>query len=183
MRRTRAGTADALARRFDSRGGAAYLGEQVTIAEHMLQAAALAASSGAAEPLVVAALVHDIGHLVDEDASATDWHRRHDTIGGAYLERWFEPAVSEPVRLHVEAKRYLCAVEPDYLARLSPASLHTLGLQGGPMEAAEIKDFEAHPRAPEAVRLRRWDEAAKVPGRAVPEFSDYRRLVESLAVV
>ena len=91
--------------------------------------------------------------------------------------------MSAPARLHVEAKRYLCAVEPDYGRNLSPASLHTLALQGGPMDTTQIREFESQPQASDAVMLRRWDDAAKVPDRSAAEFGDYRRLIESLAVV
>ena len=181
--RARARVAAALGRRIEARGGAAYLGEPVTIAQHMLQTAALAVAAGAAEALVAAALLHDIGHLMADDACERDRLRRHDEIGGAYAARWFGPEVVQPLRLHVAAKRYLCAVEPAYRDLLSPASAHTLALQGGAMDAAQVRAFEAHRYADEAVTLRRWDEAAKVPGREVAPFAHYRPLIESLVAL
>jgi gamma-butyrobetaine dioxygenase len=97
------------------------------------------------------------------------------------LARWFGPEVTEPVRLHVAAKRYLCAVEPGYLAALSPASVHSLGLQGGPMTDAEARAFESNPYYRDAVRLRRWDDEAKVVGLAVPGIEHYRDRLEAAA--
>src|SRR5690349_24326992 len=124
----------------------------------MRQAGALAEAAGAPAPLVAAALLHDVGHLRSE----TD--ARHGTGGARWLAQWFGPEVTEPVRLHVAAKRYLCAVEPGYAETLSPASVYTLGVQGGPMRGAELAEFAAGPYADDACRLRRWDDAAKDPG-------------------
>jgi gamma-butyrobetaine dioxygenase len=106
---------------------------------------------------------------------------RHSHQGADWLAPWFGPAVTEPVRLHVAAKRYLCATEPDYFARLSPASVHTLSVQGGPMRPAEAARFAAEPFAEDAVRLRRWDDAAKDADAEVPDFTHYRDLLTELA--
>jgi len=168
---------------FASDGAREYLGEPVTQASHMLQAAALAQASAAPPPLVAAALLHDVGHFT----SAITGHdlmrgadNRHSAAGADWLAQWFGNEVTEPVRLHVAAKRYLCAVEPGYLAALSPASVYTLGVQGGPMEAAERAEFEAHPQGGAALRLRRWDDAAKDPAASPPAFGYYRPLLRRL---
>ncbi len=130
---------------FDRRGADSYLGEQVTMSAHMLQAAALAEAEAAPPALVAAALLHDIGHYTNEfpeDALERGIDNEHETAGARVLAPWFDADVTDPVRLHVAAKRYLCAVDPGYFARLSPASVHTLGLQGGPMAPAEIAAFD-----------------------------------------
>ena len=140
---------------FAGEGGRDYLGEPVTQAAHMLQAAALAQQCGAPPPLVAAALLHDVGHFTSA-VSGHDLMRgtdnRHSDAGADWLAQWFGEEVTEPVRLHVAAKRYLCAVEPGYLASLSPASVYTLNVQGGPMDAAERAEFEASQHAGAALR-------------------------------
>ena len=156
--------------------GQDYLGEAVTIAAHPLQAAALARAAGAPDTLVAAALLHDVGHLLD---GATD--RGHGADGARWLGRWFGEDVTEPVRLHVVAKRYLVATEPGYGARLSPASVETLHRQGGPMDEAAAVAFARDPRARAAVALRRWDDEAKDPAAAVPPLDAYQELLEGLA--
>jgi gamma-butyrobetaine dioxygenase len=179
--------ADAIAELFGSAGAADYLGEPVTLAAHLLQAGALAEAAGAPPALVAAALLHDVGHFpVAEDGltgrdlmAGTD--NRHGARGAAWLARWFPPAVTEPVRLHVPAKRYLCAVEPSYFGRLSEASVYTLSVQGGPMTEAEAREFAAHPYAADAVRVRRWDDEAKDPAATPPGFAHFRPLLEELA--
>jgi gamma-butyrobetaine dioxygenase len=161
---------------FEEHGKAAYFGEAVSQEEHALQAAHFAATDAAPESLVVAALVHDIGHLIDarEDAAARGIDARHEDAGFAWLARFFAPAVTEPVRLHVAAKRYLCAVDAQYLRALSPASIKSLELQGGPFTPAEVREFERLPFGQDAVRLRHWDDLGKVPGLAVPALAAYR---------
>jgi [1-hydroxy-2-(trimethylamino)ethyl]phosphonate dioxygenase len=148
-------------------------GEGMTMAQHALQSAALAEGEGADDRLVIAALLHDIGHFLQQLDDSYGYHK-HDRSGGDWLARHFGPEISEPARLHVAAKRYLCAVEPDYLAKLSPASVYTLSKQGGPMSPAEMAAFAAQPFAEAAVRLRRWDDGGKEPGLAVPDFAHYR---------
>ena len=143
---------------------------------HAHQAAHLAEQSGCDAALIVAALVHDIGHMVHdlgEDPAEDGVDDHHEDLGAAWLEVRFGPAVTEPVRLHVAAKRYLCGKEADYFARLSPDSVRSLALQGGPMSAADIAAFEARPHRAEAVQLRRFDEAAKVKGLEVPDVAHY----------
>lgn len=174
---------DVLAELFAEQGGNEYLGEPVTQAEHMLQAAACAEAAGAPDALVAAALLHDVGHFTGEISGhelmqGTD--NRHSHAGADWLAGWFPEAVTEPVRLHVAAKRYLCAVEPDYYDKLSEASVYTLGVQGGPMSPEEVAEFERGGYAADAVALRRWDEAAKDPeADDVPGFEHYRELLEN----
>jgi phosphonate degradation associated HDIG domain protein len=168
---------------FASEGAADYLGEDVTQAVHMLQTAALAERGGAGGALIAAALLHDVGHFTGA-VCGRDLMRgtddRHSEQGAAWLARWFGPEVTEPVRLHVDAKRYLCATEPGYLALLSPASLYTLGVQGGPMGHAERARFEASPQAADACRVRRWDDAAKDAEAGAPEFDHFRAVLREL---
>ncbi len=182
---------------FASEGASEYLGEPVTQAAHMLQAAHLAEREGAADALVAAALLHDVGHFKgaisgEQLMSGTDnWPaggfrgvvppELHSHSGADWLAQWFGPEVTEPVRLHVAAKRYLCAVEPGYAGTLSPASVYTLGVQGGPMHGAEVAEFAASPYAEDACRLRRWDDAAKDPGAPAPPFEHFRPLLARLA--
>src|SRR5215472_1943672 len=138
------GPVELIARLFAGDGAVEYLGEAVTQAEHMLQAAHLAELAGATDALVAAALLHDVGHFTGI-VSGHDLMRgadnRHSYAGADWLAQWFGPEVTEPVRLHVDAKRYLCAAEPGYAETLSPASVYTLGVQGGPMTGAEAAAF------------------------------------------
>lgn len=160
-----------------------YFGERVSQAAHMLQAAALAESSGAAAPLVAAALLHDVGHftgVITGHELMQGRDNQHAEAGADWLSQWFGPEVTGPIRLHVAAKRYLCAVEPGYLSGLSDASLYTLGVQGGPMGATEMAAFEAHPQSCDALRLRRWDDAAKDPAASPPAFGYYQPLLRRL---
>ncbi len=165
---------------FARRGAAAYHGEPVSQAEHALQAADLAEREGAPDRLVVAALLHDLGHLLDgqdEDLADRGVDGRHEEAGCAWLARHFGPEVTEPVRLHVAAKRYLCAVSPSYLDGLSPASRLSLTLQGGVMNDQEQAEFVSNPAHDDAVRLRYYDDTAKVPGLDVPGLEHYRERI------
>jgi phosphonate degradation associated HDIG domain protein len=158
-------------RLFAERGDSAYGGEAVSQREHALQAAHFARASGAGANLIAAALLHDVGHLLHhlpDDTPEAGVDDRHETVAGRWLARWFGAAVTGPVRLHVAAKRYLCAAEPGYLEQLSRPSRVSLDLQGGPMSDDERRRFEQSPHFAAAVALRRWDDAAKVPGLAVP---------------
>jgi gamma-butyrobetaine dioxygenase len=176
---------DAIERTFNSAEGMAYLGEDVTMIQHQLQAGALAIAAGCSDSLTLAALLHDIGHVIGREegeadaaeAMANDRDAHHDASGARWLSRWFGPDVTEPVRLHVAAKRFLVATEPDYAARLSAASVHTLRLQGGPMAPDEARDFAAHQFALDAVALRRLDEAAKDGSKDAPGFDTHRDLL------
>jgi gamma-butyrobetaine dioxygenase len=159
---------------FAGPGARDYLGEPVTIGAHMLQAGALAEAADADDPLAAAALLHDIGHLRGESDS------RHGAAGARWLSQWFGEAVTEPVRLHVAAKRYLCAAEPGYLGLLSAESVRTLALQGGPMTPDEQAAFEALPHARDAVAVRRWDDAAKDPAVTPPAFAHFAPLLAAL---
>ncbi|MEU9865357.1 phosphonate degradation HD-domain oxygenase [Streptomyces sp. NPDC047971] len=175
---------DILAALFDGEGSAAYLGEAVTQAQHMLQAGALAETAGAPPHLIAAALLHDVGHfrgtVTGRDLMEHGTDNRHSHTGADWLGQWFGPEVTEPVRLHVAAKRYLCAVEPGYADLLSEASVHTLAVQGGPMTDAQARAFAAHPGAGDAVAVRRWDEQAKDPDLPTPDFDHFRSLLAGL---
>ncbi len=152
----------------------------ITQLEHALQTALLAEQAGEPGSLVAAALLHDIGHMVQESGenpAADGVDDRHEQLGHAFLEQWFGPEVCEPVRLHVAAKRYLCATEAGYFGRLAPDSVLSLSLQGGPMAAAEVAAFAALPQAGAAVRLRCYDEQAKVKGLATPDVRHFLRHV------
>ncbi|MBV9892964.1 MAG: HD domain-containing protein [Chloroflexi bacterium] len=170
---------DALQELFETRGAAAYLGERVSVATHMLQAGALAQLDGAPDAVVAAALLHDVGHLVAPTSHESD--AQHETRGADWLAQLgFPRGVTEPVRLHVAAKRYLCATEPEYFEMLSPASKRSLVLQGGPMLPAEVEAFAQLPHAEDAVAVRRWDEAAKDPDAATPALDRFRQLLEDV---
>jgi gamma-butyrobetaine dioxygenase len=152
-----------------------HMGEPVPIGEHMLQAGALAGAAGADGALVAAALLHDIGHLLGAEED------RHGAAGANWLSQWFGDAVTEPVRLHVPAKRYLCAADAGYFGLLSAESVRTLSLQGGPMTAAEVAAFEALPHYRDAVSVRRWDDQAKDPAVTAPRFAHFAPLLGILA--
>ncbi len=165
-----------LAEVIGRRGAESYLGETVTMAEHMLQAAYLAEEMDGSDEMVAAALLHDIGHYTGEfpeDALDQGIDNCHEEAGAAVVERFFPPVVTDCVRHHVAAKRYLCATDPAYHDRLSAASVHSLGLQGGPMDAEEAAAFRAQPHLDEILQVRRWDEAAKIPGRKTPPLDHY----------
>ncbi len=165
---------EAIAELFAGPGARDYLGEPVTIGIHMRQAGALAEAAGADESLVAAALLHDIGHLRNETDS------RHGDAGAQWLSQWFGAAVTEPVRLHVAAKRYLCATEPGYFGLLSAESVRTLALQGGPMTSGQAAAFGALPFARDAVAVRRWDDEAKDAAVTAPEFGYFAPLLARL---
>ena len=158
--------------------------EVVTEREHALQCAAHASSAGAAPALVAAALLHDIGHLVLDDNVALDEDltvdHQHDAVGARHLARWFPPSVTAPIALHVEAKRFLCATEPEYFDALSPSSRRSLDVQGGPMTEGEVESFERRPGSSDAIAVRRWDDLGKVDGVVVPGFEHYVELLRGL---
>lgn len=165
-----------LAALFDERGQEEYHGEAVSQLEHALQCGALAVQAGANDETVVAALLHDIGHLLHrhgEDAAERGIDDRHEALGDRYLARCFGPGVCEPVKHHVAAKRYLCATDSSYRATLSSASETSLRLQGGPMSPRECAEFEHQPHFQATIDVRRWDDLAKVPGLEVPGFITY----------
>jgi [1-hydroxy-2-(trimethylamino)ethyl]phosphonate dioxygenase len=168
---------------LESGGAEAYFGEPVTVLEHCLQAAWFVHREGAEKTLIAAALLHDLGHLMHsegEDVAARGLDTQHEELGVAALGDHLPASVLDPIHLHVAAKRYLCFAEPDYMAALSPSSVESLALQGGPMSAPESETFLALPNAREALTLRRADDAAKVGGLEVPQLDAYRMLIESL---
>jgi gamma-butyrobetaine dioxygenase len=172
-----------IARLFGTVGTRCYPGQPVSRAAHMLQAAALAEAGRASPALIAAALLHDAGHFT-EVITGRDLmpgaDNRHGDVGADWLGQWFGPEVTEPIRLHVEAKRYLCAVEPGYIDTLSAAAMQTLSIQGGPMNPREAAVFEAEPAASAALRLRRWDDAAKDPARIIPPFAHFQPVLRRL---
>jgi phosphonate degradation associated HDIG domain protein len=161
---------------IEHRADARYGLASVTQRQHALQAAWLAEQEGQDDALVTAALLHDIGHLVHdlgENPADEGIDDRHEALGHAWLMRHFGPEVTEPVRLHVAAKRYLCATEAGYFGQLSPDSVRSLALQGGPMSAEEAAAFRALPQSGAAVVLRRYDERAKVPDMETPTVAHF----------
>jgi phosphonate degradation associated HDIG domain protein len=158
-------------------------GERVTITEHCFQCAVFAERAGADETMIATAFLHDIGHFVhglDEDIAERGIDGCHEEAGAAILQQWFGPEVCEPVRLHVPAKRYLCTTDPDYYATLSPASVLSLQVQGGPFTREACAEFERNPHYQRAIELRRYDEMGKEPGMETPEFDYYRPMLERL---
>lgn len=173
---------DHIQQMFAERGQAAYLGERVTQTQHALQCAWAAEKSGASATQITAALLHDIGHLLHdlpEDCAQQGIDDCHEARGAHWLAKHFGKDVAEPVRLHVPAKRYLCAVEPDYQAQLSEASVRSLNLQGGVFTHEEVERFKQNPHAEAAVALRRWDDEAKVMGLETPPFEHFRPYLEA----
>jgi len=167
------------------RFGAESYGENATQLQHALQVAELARRNGCTSELIAASLLHDIGQFIDDAGNAAEAlgiDARHEIIGARFLEAQFPARVSEPVRLHVAAKRYLCAVEPVYLANLSHASRLSLKYQGGPMTLEEARAFEAEPLYADAVTLRRFDDTGKQPDWHPPDLASYRTLLESLLI-
>ncbi|MFN4090841.1 MAG: HD domain-containing protein [Alphaproteobacteria bacterium] len=165
-----------LVRLYRERADLPYGLEGVTQLQHALQGAHLSRREGHRRELVVATLFHDVGHLLgrlDDNPAERGIDDRHEVSGGRILAALFGEAIAQPTRLHVAAKRYLCAVEPDYFAGLSGDSVRSLALQGGPMSAAECAAFETEPGWEDALRVRRWDDRAKDPAAVVPGLDAY----------
>ena len=176
MSRTKAEIVDEIVALYARKGGASY-GEGVSMNEHGLQAALLAEQEGQPEPMIAAALLHDIGHLLHdlpENVADQGIDSQHESVASAWLSQYFPASISEPVRLHVQAKRFLCANVPGYFADLSEASVLSLRLQGGEMSPAESEAFRTEPFMGAALRLRRWDDLAKMVGLKTPDFEHYR---------
>ncbi len=163
---------------LERRGQSQYGMEAISQLEHALQCAHLAEKAGETPETVVAALLHDLGHLLVAERDGQPEHNTnhddlHQFIALPFLRGLFPDAVLEPIRLHVDAKRYLCLMEPSYWADLSPASQHSLEKQGGVFSEREAEAFMNQPFAAESVRLRRYDDLAKVPAKAVPHLDHY----------
>lgn len=169
-------TPDLIADLLRQRANGLYGGEAVTQLEHALQCATLAQQEGASPSQIIAALLHDLGHLVNED----DTRQPHEKLAAQMLAELFGPAVTEPIRLHVEAKRYLCATDAGYWSGLSPMSQRSLIWQGGPFSQDEARSFISQPHAANALRLRHWDDAAKVVGATTPALDDFLTLMASV---
>ena len=166
---------------FDHHGDQVY-GEAVTQLQHALQCAHAAERDGASPALITAALLHDVGHMLHDDpggALRRGVDDRHEVLGATWLTQWFDDEVTRPIALHVVAKRYLCRVDADYAATLSPVSLRTLELQGGPMTDSEVRSFAAARYAEPAVRVRRWDEIGKLPELATPDLRHFLAIARS----
>lgn len=176
--------AHAIVSLYRQRGDGRY-DEVVSQTEHALQCGSLALAAGADDATVVAAFLHDIGHLLLDEAEATERFRaadlHHENVGARFLAGWYDENVLTPIRLHVPAKRYLCAIDPGYHDGLSAASVRSLVKQGGPMNDAEIEAFEAQEHADRAVALRRWDDAAKVANAPTPDLDVFRELLVAVA--
>jgi phosphonate degradation associated HDIG domain protein len=174
------------------RWGSDHYDEDLSQLDHALQTAGRAVTAGASNALIAAALLHDVGHLLDLDSrssaasssmatpSSDGGDLAHEDLGARYLAAVFPPSVTGPIALHVRAKRYLCAVEPAYASALSLGSRVSLAVQGGPMATEEAVTFERNPTAPDAIALRRWDDAGKVIGAEVAALERYRPLLDQI---
>ena len=168
---------------FKRCGDEEYLGEPVTMAEHMLQGATLAEKKGLPEDIIVAALLHDIGHFTSEFGtfSMDDTHDRfHEEAGAKVLEEFFPSVITDCVRYHVAAKRYLCATNSDYFGKLSSASVHSLNLQGGPMSEKEVAEFEKNPNLEKIIQVRYLDDAGKSADMKTPDFWHFAPMVQHI---
>jgi phosphonate degradation associated HDIG domain protein len=169
---------------YQAKGGTAYEGEGVTQLEHALQSAHAAERAGAPPQLVCAALLHDIGHLLN-DRGETPTLRgvddQHQYVALPFLRKIFPEAVFGPIGLHVDAKRYLCATRPGYRAALSEDSKRSLELQGGVYSPQDAERFIRQPFAAEAVSVRLWDDAAKVPGAATPGLGHFETILRAVS--
>lgn len=182
---TRTEFVDKIASLFATRGNEMYGGEAVTQLEHALQGALLAEQAGAPSEEIAAVLLHDVGHLLHnlgDDCADHGIDDRHEELGIRFLTKHLPPAVTEPVRLHVQAKRYLCSTDAGYFATLSQPSVTSLRLQGGPMTPAEVREFEANRHYKAAVALRKRDDEAKVAKLPTPPFEHFRPHLEACLV-
>ena len=156
-------------------------GERVTIVDHSFQTAVFAERDGADALMIAAAFLHDYGHFchdLGEDIADKGIDAIHEELGAEALRDYFVPEIIEPMRLHVAAKRYLVATDEEYVKTVSPASMLSLKVQGGPFNEAEVAEFEANPHFKRAVQLRLYDEAGKVPEMEVPDYEYYRPILE-----
>lgn len=175
---------EALCELLMTTGAHTHYDESVTQLEHALQTAALAEAAGSPPPLIVAALCHDIGHLLlhehDHRHDFLDDDLQHEHVGARHLVPIFGPPVAGPVALHVTAKRYLVATDPHYAAHLTDASTRSLQLQGGPLSNADIARFLQQPYAQDAIQLRRWDDLGKEKGKPTPDLHHWRPTMRQL---
>lgn len=174
---TRENILDMIEAIFTLHGADSYLGEEVTMAQHMLQAAWLGEQQGETEAVILAALLHDVGHYANKlppEVLMSGTDNRHQESAASWLADFFPAGIVEPIRLHVAAKRYLVTVNPDYRAQLSKASINSLSLQGGDMSAAEVAVMETNPYLDMAIRLRRLDDQGKDPELVTPDFSYFK---------
>ena len=168
---------------FEKRGDEEYLGEPVTMGQHMLQGSTMAEQSSEPDEIIIGTLLHDIGHFTSEFGtfSMEDTEDRyHEDAGAAVLEQFFPKVITDCCRHHVAAKRYLCATDPEYFQKLSTASIHSLNLQGGPMSEAELKDFEKNPNLKKILKVRLYDDAGKIPDMITPSFWHFAPLVQKM---
>ena len=174
--------ADTIINLYRQFGGSAYAGEKVSQLEHMVQAAQLAEAGGYDEEVILAAFLHDIGHIAEEETGENEMEeygiKDHETLGAQYLsEHGFSSKISKLVASHVEAKRYLTRTDPDYYNQLSEASRKTLEFQGGMMTTEEAEAFEKDPLFSEIILMRKWDEQAKTQGKPIPDLSHFHELI------
>jgi len=167
---------------YQAHGGSEYAGEKVSQLEHMVQAAQMAEEEGYDDEVILAAFLHDIGHICEAAAGANEMDgfgiRDHESIGAEFLrERGFSKKVVRLVESHVEAKRYLTARDPVYYTQLSEASKRTLEFQGGPMTEEEADAFELYPLFTLIIKMRNWDEQAKIEHKPLPELERYREMM------
>jgi phosphonate degradation associated HDIG domain protein len=179
--------ADEIIALFETKGGANYSGEKITQLEHACQAAQLAEKDGNDDEVILAAFLHDLGHLLDEGEEEMDGYgvKDHEAIGAEYLKaRGFSAKITTLVNAHVEAKRYLCAVNQRYFDNLSHASKMTLTFQGGVMREDELDVFERNPLKNLIIKMRTWDEEAKHENISLPDLSLFRnKIVAHLEIV
>ena len=168
---------------FDRRGGEEYLGEPVNMGQHMLQGATIAEQQGQPEEIIIGALLHDIGHFTSEFGTFTiedTEDRHHEDAGAKVLERFFPKVITDCVRIHVAAKRYLCATKPEYFESLSEASIHSLHLQGGPLNHMEVVEFEKNPNLDQIIAVRYLDDAGKHAGMETPDYWYFAPMVQRM---
>ena len=168
---------------FDRRGGEEYLGEPVNMGQHMLQGATIAEQQGQPEEIIIGALLHDIGHFTSEFGTFTiedTEDRHHEDAGAKVLERFFPKVITDCVRYHVSAKRYLCATKPEYFESLSEASIHSLHLQGGPLNHMEVVEFEKNPNLDQIIAVRYLDDAGKHAGMETPDYWYFAPMVQRM---
>ena len=168
---------------FGSSGAQQYLGEPVTMAQHMLQAASLADHQGESKTAIAAALLHDIGHFSNDFGTFSmedTLDLKHEIYGAKVLAPFFPETVTQCVRHHVAAKRYLCATRSEYFSQLSDASVHSLKLQGGPMSADEVTEFETNPHLKEIIQVRLLDDTGKIAGLTTRPFAYFETVLQTL---